>query len=162
MRKLPWWQGSRGEWFVVVQVVLFLIVIFAPRTLPLWPMWSPVLMQLGTGAGFIFLVVGGLFMVAGIFRLGNNLTPLPFPKEEGNLVETGPYAWVRHPIYSGGILVAFGWGFFVHGWLTLVYALILFVFFDIKSRREERWLKKKYPGYASYQMRVRKLIPFIY
>jgi protein-S-isoprenylcysteine O-methyltransferase Ste14 len=40
--------------------------------------------------------------------------------------------------------------------------LIVLVFFDIKSRREERWLKAKYPGYGAYQKSVRKLIPFIY
>ncbi|RPI93163.1 MAG: isoprenylcysteine carboxylmethyltransferase family protein, partial [Chloroflexi bacterium] len=45
---------------------------------------------------------------------------------------------------------------------TLIYAGLLFVFFDIKTRREERWLARKFPEYAGYQQRVRKLIPFIY
>lgn len=58
--------------------------------------------------------------------------------------------------------MAFGWGLWVHGWLTLGYALLLFVFFDLKSSREERWLREKFPGYDAYRRRVRKLIPFIY
>lgn len=50
----------------------------------------------------------------------------------------------------------------MHGRLTLGYAAALFIFFDIKSRREEMWLKEKYADYAAYQMRVHRLIPFIY
>ena len=101
-------------------------------------------------------------MAAAFFRLGTNLTPLPYPKEKGTLVETGPYALVRHPIYSGAIFMGFGWALWVHGWLTLGYACLLLVFFDVKSRLEERWLSEKFTGYEAYQKRVRKLIPFIY
>jgi protein-S-isoprenylcysteine O-methyltransferase Ste14 len=97
-----------------------------------------------------------------MFKLGPNLTPLPYPKDETTLLQTGPYRIVRHPIYSGAILMAFGWAFWVQGWLTIVYAMILLLFFDIKARREEQWLKEKLSGYSSYQKRVRKLIPFIY
>jgi protein-S-isoprenylcysteine O-methyltransferase Ste14 len=38
----------------------------------------------------------------------------------------------------------------------------LLVFFDVKARREERWLCEKVAGYAAYQLRARRLIPFIY
>ena len=94
--------------------------------------------------------------------MGSNLTAVPYPKEQGTLVETGPYRLVRYPMYFGGILIAFGWAFLVHGWLTIGFAIIMLVFFDFKSRREEKWLKAKFPGYGEYQKRVRKLIPFIY
>ena len=75
---------------------------------------------------------------------------------------SGPYRIVRHPMYSGAILVAFGWALFIHSWLAMGITLVLFVFFDLKSRREEGWLKEKFPGYPAYQQRVRKLLPFIY
>jgi protein-S-isoprenylcysteine O-methyltransferase Ste14 len=65
-------------------------------------------------------------------------------------------------MYGGAILMALGWAFLVHGWLTISYALILLAFFDVKARREEQWLKEKFSGYVAYQKRVRKLIPFIY
>ena len=67
-----------------------------------------------------------------------------------------------HPIYSGVILGSFGWGLMNNSLLTLLLVLILFVFFDLKSRREERWLSEKYANYVTYQVRVRKLIPLIY
>jgi protein-S-isoprenylcysteine O-methyltransferase Ste14 len=109
------------------------------------------------------LFIGGFLLVmAGLIKLGRNITPLPYPKDGATLVETGPYRLVRHPMYSGVILMAFGWAFSIHGWLTVIYAIIVAVFFDIKIRREERWLRDKFPGYTDYQKRVHKLIPFLY
>ena len=74
----------------------------------------------------------------------------------------GAYAIVRHPIYSGLIIAAFGLGLWRHGWLTLVWALVLFAFFDVKSRLEERWLTEKFAEYPAYRTRVKKLIPWVY
>ena len=65
-------------------------------------------------------------------------------------------------MYGGGLGVALGWVLIVGSFLTLAYAVLLFIFMDIKSRREERWLTEKFPGYADYQRRVRRLVPFIY
>ncbi len=58
--------------------------------------------------------------------------------------------------------IALGWALLVHGWLTIGYAFALFLFFDVKSRQEEKWLRAKFSGYESYQRRVRKLIPYLY
>jgi protein-S-isoprenylcysteine O-methyltransferase Ste14 len=112
--------------------------------------------------GVVLIGLGFLLTTSGILRLGTNITPLPYPKDHAPLIETGPYRLVRHPIYSGGVFMALGWACFVHGWLTCAYAIILFLFFDVKSRREEEWLKGKFSNYVDYQKRVRKLIPFVY
>lgn len=69
---------------------------------------------------------------------------------------------IRHPIYTGLSLCAFGWSLLHGSVLSLICTLALVVFFDIKARREERWLAVKFDGYAAYRQRVRKLIPFIY
>ncbi len=160
--KTPWWKGPRGEWYVIIQIMLFGVVIFGPRTLAGLPVWTYPFTVIGSIIGGIFIITGGLLITTGIFKLGINLTAVPYPKEGAVLVETGPYRFVRHPLYAGAVLMAFGWALWAHGWLTIVYALILFIFFDIKSRREEIWLKEKFTGYANYQKRVYKLIPFIY
>jgi len=158
----PWWKGTRGEWLVVAQVALIALVFFGPRTVAGQPAWRFPFPHACAVVGGVLMVVGGLLFVAGLIQLGRGLTPLPYPKDGASLVQTGPFALVRHPMYGGGLVFAFGWALLVHGWLTLGYVVVLFVFLDMKSRREERWLTERYPAYATYQQRVRKLIPFIY
>lgn len=162
MQKQPWWKGPNGEWYVVVQIVLFGLVAFAPANLPGQSTWNEPGRTIGIVAGLIVGGIGGLLVFAGLFSLGSNLTAVPRPKENAHMVEHGAYRVVRHPIYSGIILGSFGLGLLRGGWLALLYALVLFIFFDIKSRREEKWLQEKYTDYAEYQTRVRKLIPFLY
>ena len=162
MSKLHWWKGARGEWYVVIQLVLFGLVAFGPRTWWGWSDWSLPFKNFGSIVGSVLLPSGFLLLLAGIFKLGPNLTAVPYPKDGSILLQTGPFGLVRHPIYCGAILMAFGWGLLVHGWMTIAYALILLVFFDLKSRREEIWLGEKFSGYHTYQKRVRKLIPFVY
>jgi protein-S-isoprenylcysteine O-methyltransferase Ste14 len=160
--RTPWWKGGRGEWLVVGQVVLMALVFFGPRTVPGQPDWVFPYPQACQAVGGVLMVVGGALFVAGLVRLGPGLTPLPYPKDGAELVQTGPFAVVRHPIYAGGLVLAFGWALYVQGWLTLAYVAALFVFLDMKSRREEVWLSEKFPTYAAYRRRVRKLIPFLY
>ena len=170
-----WWRNRRGEWFVIGQVLLFALIGFGPARWPLtWPTWTPPgfsswsmtpkpMVAIGLGVAGVVLILGGLGLIgAGLFYLGPNLTPLPYPKADGVLVERGAYGLVRHPIYSGLVLAAFGWACLRMGLLTGFYAALLLVFFDIKSRREERWLGEKFPAYAAYQRRVKKLIPGVY
>jgi protein-S-isoprenylcysteine O-methyltransferase Ste14 len=158
----PWWRGTRGEWYVAAQAVLIAVVFFAPRTTSGLPTWPAPLEQIGTLAGSALMLAGGTLLVAGLFRLGLNLTPLPCPKPNATLVQTGPYRLVRHPIYAGGIALAYGWALVVHGLLTLGYATLLLILLDAKAARAERWLMARFPDYPDYQQRVRKLIPFLH
>jgi protein-S-isoprenylcysteine O-methyltransferase Ste14 len=162
MSDSPWWRGTRGEWYVVAQFFLFLLVALGPRELFGLTTWGPPLATVTLILGLALGGLGGLLALAGLFNLGANLTALPHPKDDATFVERGAYVFVRHPIYSGLIIAAFGWGLAVASPLTLLYALVLFIFFDVKSRREELWLARKFPQYAGYQKRVRKLLPFVY
>jgi len=108
------------------------------------------------------MLAGGGLMLAAFTNLGKGLTPLPYPKDDGQLIQTGVYGFIRHPIYCGVFALALGWALVVCGPLTVLYAVLLLLFLDVKSRREERWLSAKFPAYADYQKRVRKLIPFVY
>jgi protein-S-isoprenylcysteine O-methyltransferase Ste14 len=120
------------------------------------------LWRISSVVGAALMLAGIGLLLTGLVRLGRRLTPLPYPKPDAILVQTGPYRLVRHPMYSGGIVLAFGWALVVRGWLTLVYAAILVAFLDFKSAREELWLAEKFPDYHEYRRRVRKLIPFLY
>jgi len=154
--------GQRGEWYVVIQFVLFALIFFSPLLTPdlfKWPdPWDSIGLVLGIALGLI----GGLTALAGVLSLGRNLTAVPYPKKEAVLVENGAFRFVRHPIYSGVIMGSLGWSLLANSLFALILTAALFVFFDVKSRREERWLREKYAGYETYQARVRKLIPLIY
>ena len=162
MKKTTKSFGQRGEWYVVIQVILFGVIFVSPFLLPgtveLSGPWRILAIILGLALG----LMGGLLGLAGVLSLGTNLTAVPHPKENAELVESGAYKIVRHPIYSGLILGAFGWGFLNANLVTLLLSLVLFLFFDFKSRREEQWLCEKYADYPNYQRRVHKLIPLVY
>lgn len=65
---------------------------------------------------------------------------------------------MRHPIYSAVVVGAAGVGLITENRLRLAMTVMLFVFFDLKSRAEERWLEETYPDCAAYKIRVKKLL----
>jgi protein-S-isoprenylcysteine O-methyltransferase Ste14 len=162
MSRPAWWKNARGEWYVVMQTVLFALIGLGPGGIDGQPGLPNTARLAALGFGFLLGGAGLFFAVAGLWRLGDNLSVLPYPKENATLVQGGVYGVARHPIYSGLITGAVGWALIHVSLVTLLYAVLLFVFFDIKSRREERWLIQKFPEYADYRRRVSKLIPFIY
>ena len=158
-----WRQGSRGEYWVVAQAALVLGFALLPVyrlpdfKLPIWLGLYGVLPSVTILAGFALV-----FFLKGFWDLGHSLTPLPYPRTDGELVQSGVYGTVRHPIYSGLILGSLGWALYQLSVTHLVGAIALFVFFNAKASREEIWLTEKYPDYPEYCQRVKKLIPGIY
>ncbi|PJF48656.1 MAG: isoprenylcysteine carboxylmethyltransferase family protein [Chloroflexi bacterium] len=154
--------GSRGEGWVVVQFTLLPLLLAATWLAPSGAPWPLALGWLARGLGAIIAVGAAGLFTWGVAALGRNLTPNPKPLEDGHLVRTGAYALVRHPIYAGVIFGMLAIGLFLNSIVGLLSSVVLFIFFDLKSRREERWLREKYPEYADYCRRTRKLIPFVY
>jgi protein-S-isoprenylcysteine O-methyltransferase Ste14 len=156
------WAGQRGEGYVVVQIILIALVLLGPRNWPGLPAWPAAATRIALPAGIALMVLGLGLIVWGIVALGPNLAAVPRPKQGAILVEGGPYRVVRHPMYTGAILIAFGWALAVAGSLSLVYAGMVVGFLAIKTAREERWLREELTGYVDYEHRVRRLIPFVY
>ena len=77
-------------------------------------------------------------------------------------MKTGIYGLVRHPLYSGVIYLALAYMSWQMSWVHLVGLIVLFIFFDAKSRTEEVWLTEKFSDYVNYSAGVKKLIPWIY
>lgn len=158
-----WRSGERGEYLVLLQGVLFLGFLFLPVYRPTeWAISSQTLFYLRSCLAALMFLGASVLILKGLLDLGSNLTPLPYPKNEGTLVQSGVYGIVRHPLYGGLIFAAFGWAIFQLSFSHLLASAIVFIFFDVKARREEAWLKQKYPEYSEYQQRVKKLIPGFY
>jgi len=81
-------------------------------------------------------------------------------KEGHQLIQSGPYARVRHPIYSGIFLATLGTALFVGEWRALLGAAIFFVAHWLKARREEALLAGKFgKAYEEYRNRTGSLLP---
>lgn len=94
-------------------------------------------------------------------RPGNfNIRPLP--RAGGRLVQSGPYRWIRHPMYSSVMAcgMACAWANpLAWAWLALV---ALFAVLAIKASFEEQWMQTAHPGYADYREHTRRFLPGIY
>jgi protein-S-isoprenylcysteine O-methyltransferase Ste14 len=125
--------------------------------LPAGELWNRgVIAAVIAGTAIAFGVAIGL---AGGLRLGKTLTPLPIPKDDGELITSGVYRFVRHPIYSGLLVAAAGvvvWGAsLAHliGWVALWAVLMT------KATLEEKMLHERYPEYLKYASVTGRLIP---
>lgn len=154
--------GPRGEGWVAVQVVILGAVALAGIALP--GTWDSPAATLASVAGSGLVGCGVVLVFGGIaeLRRGDAFTPLPRPLESGRLVVTGVYRLVRHPVYGGLVLGAVGWALIRVSIPTLVTAVILFAFFDLKRRREEAWLVRRFAAYEPYRRRTHRLIPWLY
>ncbi len=158
-----WRNNSHGEYLVLIQGVLLVgFAILPVYQLPGFKIESTQLLYFSWTIASLLSLSGLILIVKGLINLGKNLTPLPYPRADGELVQTGVYGIVRHPLYSGVIFVALGWTIFQFSLSHLIATAILLIFFDIKATREETWLIEKYPDYAEYRQQVKKLIPGIY
>ena len=126
--------------------------LFATRILPrsLATYWI--------GVAFVFMGLG--FAVWARRHIGSNWSGTVTVKENHVLVRTGPYAWVRHPIYTG-LLAAILGSAIARGELRGVWAVALCTFaFMSKLRIEERWMRQVFGAeYERYSAQVPALIP---
>ncbi len=110
--------------------------------------------------GVATVFVGLAFAVWARRHIGTNWSGTVTVKEDHALVRTGPYALVRHPIYTGLLLAILGSGV-ARGELRGVWAFALCtISFAVKLRLEERWMRQAFgEEYARYSAEVPALIP---
>jgi protein-S-isoprenylcysteine O-methyltransferase Ste14 len=132
------------------------IAILNERFLPLvyWRMWA--------GIGAALVAIGLLFTVWARVHLGRNWSGVVTLKQDHELITSGPYRWVRHPIYTGLIFAFIGQALARGEWRGLVALLLVIGALWRKLRIEERWMHEQFgDAYLAYRLRVTALFPFI-
>ena len=113
--------------------------------------------------GGVGLVVAGLLLcVWARVVLGGNWSGTVTLKRDHEIVRTGPYRWVRHPIYTGLLVMFLGSAFAEGEWRGLIALVLVFAALWRKLKLEERWLGEHFgAAYAAYRECSSALIPFL-
>lgn len=151
--------GRRGEGWVAGQILLIVAVFLSALV---GRGWSSGYAVAAITVGATLFALGLTLLATAGLQLGMSLTPFPTPKGD-EITTSGTFALVRHPMYGGGILIALGWTIIFASVVGLAVTILLALFLDLKSRREEIWLSERYDEYGAYREQTpHKLIPFIY
>ena len=113
-------------------------------------------------AAAAFTAIGIGFAVWARVYLGRNWSPRPAVKEHHELVTTGPYAFVRHPIYTGIMLATLGTAL-----LGTIFGIVMFIvisiIFALRIGKEEKLMLELFPRqYPEYQKHTKRLVPFVW
>jgi protein-S-isoprenylcysteine O-methyltransferase Ste14 len=137
-------------WVPGVPLVPWLNARFVP--LAEWAFW----------AGAALALAGFLFTVWAREHLGRNWSGIVTVKQDHELVVTGPYTLVRHPIYTG-LLLAFAGSALARGeWRGVLAVVIALLALWRKLKLEERWMQEQFgEQYRAYKHRVAALVPFV-
>jgi protein-S-isoprenylcysteine O-methyltransferase Ste14 len=128
---------------------------------PAWLEWSRVPLPDAVRLGAIGLgVIAWLGFRWMFIHLGHNVTPTSMPRANATLVTSGPFRWVRHPMYSFGILLFISFALVTSNWFIALGVTIAFTLLALRSRLEERRLVEKFgDAYRHYQRHTGRFIP---
>jgi len=143
---------------VVVQVILFVfffVALIAGETIAEFAGLIYV-----RSTGLLLALVGSGISLWSALEHRFRVSPFPRPIAGARLIESGPYRFVRHPMYSGIIAFTVGAGLAYANLAAAITGIMFFVFFMAKTGREEEMLLVAVPGYRGYRSAVPwRLIP---
>jgi protein-S-isoprenylcysteine O-methyltransferase Ste14 len=154
-------RAQRLRYWVLL-VISYLLLLYGrelpyPLNLRVIPRATPI------ACAAAFLCVAGLgFALWARVTLGRNWSGVVTLKEGHELVQRGPYRFVRHPIYTGVLIMFFATALVQSHLAGFVGVLLMFASFWIKLDREETLMLRQFPErYAAYQKGVKRIIPFV-
>jgi protein-S-isoprenylcysteine O-methyltransferase Ste14 len=110
--------------------------------------------------GLAMCLAGALLACYARGILGRNWSGTVQLKQDHELIQSGPYRYVRHPIYSGFLLLFLGSAVMVGEWRGLLGVVIVFACFWRKLRTEESWLLQHFGArYADYARQTKAIVP---
>jgi protein-S-isoprenylcysteine O-methyltransferase Ste14 len=152
--------GPRRErLFELVLTAGLVLIVLAPMKRVSPQLWNnPVLLE---WAMLLVVVAGIAFCCWARFHLGRLWSPRVLRKEKHRVVDTGPYRMVRHPIYTGFIVIYMGLGALCANGLALAAVALLTLGLWLKARVEEHFLLEELgaEAYSDYKARTPMLVP---
>ena len=113
------------------------------------------------GVGLVLFALGLAFAIWARMNIGRNWGTPMMQKEKPELVTSGPYRLVRHPIYSGILTAGVGTAIGL-GWYWLIAVILAGIYFIYSATVEERYLTERFPErYPAYKRSTKMLIPFV-
>jgi protein-S-isoprenylcysteine O-methyltransferase Ste14 len=152
--RVPWSRELRIRALIVVGVIVLVrLGAFRHHGITTDP-WRVVV-------GLILFAFGLAFAIWARIHIGRNWGSPMTEKNEPELVVTGPYRLVRHPIYSG-ILIAGAGTALALNWTWLVAVVLAGIYFGYSAIREERYLSEQFPdAYPLYKRSTKMLVPYL-
>jgi protein-S-isoprenylcysteine O-methyltransferase Ste14 len=163
VKPTTWREPLRDQLKHRVPLILAAVLMAAPGWLPrglsrrILPAGGPVPV-----AGAAMVAAGLGFAIWARRHLGRNWSADVVVKEGHALVRSGPYRYVRHPIYTGLLLAFLGSGVTLGEFRILLAIPLALLSFAVKSRAEEGRMLDAFPEYARYRQETAALIPFVY
>jgi protein-S-isoprenylcysteine O-methyltransferase Ste14 len=109
------------------------------------------------------LVALGFFIVFIVFRENTFTAAIIEVADDQKVISTGPYAFVRHPMYTGGLIMLFGTPLALGSWWGLTMFVVLALAIVWRLFDEEKFLAKSLPGYSEYLQKVHyRLLPLVF
>ena len=157
VRRRGWWRVSFA--LITLAFILARIGLFRVHWVSGF-LWHTTLFT-GLMADAIALAGLAVLLWARV-NLGGNWSADVALKEGHELVTSGPYRFVRHPIYSGLLLMALGWAVWRGRYSGFWGLAVLLLLFWIKAREEEKLMIQHFgDAYRSYKTRVKAIIPYV-
>jgi protein-S-isoprenylcysteine O-methyltransferase Ste14 len=114
------------------------------------------------GLGLVLLVLGLGFAIWARVHIGRNWGTPMTQKEAPELVTSGPYGLVRHPIYAGILIAGLGTAVAL-SWSWLIAVVLAGIYFVYSATVEERYMTDQFPDtYPAYKRSTKMLVPFVF
>jgi protein-S-isoprenylcysteine O-methyltransferase Ste14 len=154
-------EKEKGQKSIQAFASLFFILLVLVPSLDHRFQWSTVPIYLVV-AGDILVVIG-LMIIFIVFRENSYTSGIIEVKKGQNVISTGPYSLVRHPMYSGGLLMLLFTPLALGSFLGVLAFPPMFFVIVVRLLEEEKFLAKNLLGYNEYRNKVRyRLIPFVW
>ena len=148
--------NSKGEWYFISQILLILL-----HFIPSYPKIENIPSLINNLLQIIGLTIsskGLIISMQALKDLGKNLTPLPYPMNDSNLIKNNSYKKTRHPLYKGLLFISLGVCIFSSSLIHLFLFFLLVETLRRKALKEEERLKIKFPEYEKYIKEVPAII----